>query len=261
MTKKTTPAKKSLPIKATKPILIIGLTILLLGLFASVVVFARQRFIAGESDEVYSSDGGQLLDQLSKLVVLPEEQPVVSVLDNLESVASKPFFKNAQQNDLLFQFTQSSKVILYRPSENKIVDIGIISDDQTYERPNLDPMEKAKVMSSQDMLTDSAEFIATESASNEKKVKVAFYNASDVVGFTRVVESRLVAKYEQIQTSARAIANNDYSETLIIDLSGSNSFLAREIAKEIGGSLSSMPEGEVKPDDSDILIILGKSEM
>ena len=48
---------------------------------------------------------------------------------------------------------------------------------------------------------------------------------------------------------------------MVIDLTGQNADLAKQIADTIAGEVSSLPEGESKPTDSTIglLVILGKN--
>lgn len=52
-------------------------------------------------------------------------------------------------------------------------------------------------------------------------------------------------------------AQNIYSESVIVDLSGKNGSEVAKITKILGAQKSALPSGELKPTNTDILIILG----
>lgn len=72
----------------------------------------------------------ELLDRVKKIIVLPEnEQPTVATVTNLEKLKDQPFFQNAQIGDKVLIFQQSKKAVLYRPSEDKVVEIAPLSSN------------------------------------------------------------------------------------------------------------------------------------
>jgi len=72
-----------------------------------------------------------LIEDVSEIMVLPNETPVIATIENIEEVKDQPFFKNAQNGDKVLAFIQSKKAILYRPSTNQIIEVGpiLISGD------------------------------------------------------------------------------------------------------------------------------------
>jgi hypothetical protein len=69
-----------------------------------------------------------VVSAVSKLIVLPaDEEPTLATVADLKPLSSQPFFDRAQVGDEVLIYTQSQKAILYRPSENKIIEIGSIS--------------------------------------------------------------------------------------------------------------------------------------
>ena len=72
-----------------------------------------------------------VLAQLSKLMVLPEGDPVLfKVNDEATMRKQQAFFKDTKNDDVLLVFQASSKAIIFRPSTNMIVNVGPINFDQ-----------------------------------------------------------------------------------------------------------------------------------
>lgn len=72
-----------------------------------------------------------VLDQLRKLMVLPEGDPVLFKVSNEEVMRQQQaFFKDAKNDDVLLVFQESGKAIIFRPSENMIVNAGPVNFDQ-----------------------------------------------------------------------------------------------------------------------------------
>lgn len=79
----------------------------------------------------------EVMDALSKLMVLPSEDPVMFKVSNQEQMrAQQAFFKDANNDDVLLVYQQASKAVLYRPSNNTIVNVGPINFDNTQTQNN-----------------------------------------------------------------------------------------------------------------------------
>jgi hypothetical protein len=65
-----------------------------------------------------------LVDIVGKIYVLPNETPTVATVTNKSVLPDAPFFKNAIEGDKILVFSNNHKVILYRPTLNKVVDVG-----------------------------------------------------------------------------------------------------------------------------------------
>jgi hypothetical protein len=72
-----------------------------------------------------------VLTQLKKLMILPEGDPVLFKVSNEEVMRKQQaFFKDSKNDDILLVFQESGKAIIFRPSENKIVNSGPVNFDQ-----------------------------------------------------------------------------------------------------------------------------------
>lgn len=66
-----------------------------------------------------------LLQKVGALIVLPaDEQPTVATVTDLEKLKGQPFFAQAQLGDKVLIYTAAKKAILYRPTENKIIELA-----------------------------------------------------------------------------------------------------------------------------------------
>lgn len=67
----------------------------------------------------------QLVLRVSKLIDLPkDEAPTVATVSDTTKLGNHDFFKHARQGDNVLIYSKHKKVILYRSSENRIVDVG-----------------------------------------------------------------------------------------------------------------------------------------
>lgn len=72
----------------------------------------------------------QLLDEVSKILVLPQnETPTIATVSDLSKLAGQPFFEAAAVGDKVIIYSTSKKAILYRPSEKKVINIAPLTLD------------------------------------------------------------------------------------------------------------------------------------
>ncbi len=73
------------------------------------------------------SNQDQLKEKISKLINLPDEKPTVANVTDKEKLKDQPFFKDAQNGDSLLIFPAAKKAIIYRESENRLINVGPIA--------------------------------------------------------------------------------------------------------------------------------------
>jgi hypothetical protein len=76
-----------------------------------------------------SSDAG-MLAELGNIIILPEgEDPVISTITDADGLKTgAPFYRNAENGDKILIYAQAGKIIIYRESENLIINAGPIID-------------------------------------------------------------------------------------------------------------------------------------
>lgn len=77
-----------------------------------------------------------LIARVSKLMILPtNEVPTIATVTDISAVKDQMFFQNAQNGDKVLIYQSAGKAILYRESENKIIEVGAVNFNQTTETP------------------------------------------------------------------------------------------------------------------------------
>lgn len=83
--------------------------------------------VKGSSAKQLTND--QLLAEVGELYLLPKEAAEVATVVDVEKLRKdEDFFDVAENGDKLLVFKEAKKVILYRPSEKKIVDVAPLLD-------------------------------------------------------------------------------------------------------------------------------------
>ncbi len=70
----------------------------------------------------------ELLNRLGMLIDLPKnETPTIATVSDVSKLKDQPFFVKAQNGDKVIIYTNAKKAILYRPSENKIMEVAPVN--------------------------------------------------------------------------------------------------------------------------------------
>jgi len=219
-----------------KQLLIILLVISAIGGVATGVTYFR-KYQALKADPTIEAqkETQALVATVSKLMELPaDESPTVATIADKDKLKDQMFFSKAENGDKILAFNKSMFAILYRPSVNKIINVAPIIDQTA----GVQPTKPTTQISA--------------------GLKISYYNGTETIGLSGQAEEAVKTAYSNYQTAIVSNASKkDYKETLVIDLSGTHSKEAGEIASLLKGRVSSLPNGETKP-DADILIISGK---
>ena len=233
----------------------LGIGAVLLLIFAVLSFYFYRQYRKSQSELKNLSQRSQneskyLVSLVSKLIELPAgETPTVGTVADKSELPNQPFYKNAQNGDKILLYDKAKKAILYRPRTNKIIEVSPF-----YVNPS--PVSSASAI-----ITPSGKIIfntVTPAEPTAKKISVAIYNGTKTAGLATSTENEIEAKVASIEVVDKANSNNDYTKTIIIDLSNKNKKTAEEIVKILGGTIESkVPEGERIP-EADILVIIGK---
>jgi hypothetical protein len=114
-----------------KTIMIIAavLVIAILGTF----IFLQQKRI-NDSGVAALEAAADTKAAVAKIMLLPEEEAIVSEIDNAASVRNQAFFAQVEDGDKVLVFATAAKIVIFRPSTKQIVNAGPIVDDSAIQQ-------------------------------------------------------------------------------------------------------------------------------
>lgn len=181
-------------------------------------------------------DVQKLIDRVGRLIVLPQgETPTVATVSDVTKLKDQQFFANAVNGDRVLIYQAAKKAYLYRPGENKIIEVAPV---------NIGPVNEATP--------------STAKETQPAVIRFVLYNGTATTGLTRKFEITLKERVPSAQVTDRDNAAADtYSSSLLIDISGTKKAQADTLARALDLKVSSLPKGEKAPQNADFLVILG----
>lgn len=240
-TTKVKPSKRTLLSMILKRVLPIFLLVLISVGAAVFLVKKKPEVLGLTSQNTETKELEKVVEAVGKLMSLPsDESPAVATVSDIEKLKDQQFFKNAQNGDKVLIYASGKRAILYRPSENKIIDVGVINASK---QPQTSSTPSASLKPSNTW-------------------NVALYNGTEVVGASRAFETSLKSAVKEVVISERAIAfRTDYTESLVVDLKGGRSEDAKKLAQVLGIAVGVLPQGEKAPTTADFLVIVGSDNV
>lgn len=75
--------------------------------------------------ELSDSETKAAIQMVSKLIKVPNEEPVVAVITDISSLLKEQvFYQGASNGDILFIYPKASKAIIYSADSNKLINVG-----------------------------------------------------------------------------------------------------------------------------------------
>lgn len=223
--------KKLKDLLSSKKLLLLFGVLIIAVIAVGLVFYSKQKNLAKTAATV--NEAASLSTQVGKLIELPNENPTLATVSDVTKLKNQPFFAHAQNGDKVLIYPKAKKAILYRPSENKIIEVAFYSPTEASGAPTPSGTPTSGLIS------------------------VTIYNGTKTAGLAKSEGDKLSAKYPNLKIVGTANATNDYASNLVVDFSGKNSQMAESLAKELDGKVGDLPSSETKPANSDILIILG----
>lgn len=193
------------------------------------LLYQNQKSQVQDGQMISDQDVKQLVAEVSKLIDLPKDEiPAVTTITDVAKMQDRPFFQKAKNGDKVLIYTNAAKAILYDPIIKKVIDVAPLNIGS--------PSAKAPIL-----------------------LKVVLKNGTKLPGLTTKIEDRLQKENLQFEVSSKENAEKqDYDKTVVVVLNESSKRLAESIANLLNVTIGELPDGEIKPDDADMVIILGK---
>jgi hypothetical protein len=116
-------------------VVLVVLALLVVGLAGTSLMFYKQvKNLKVDPAKQAQEDNKKVLDAVAKLALLPEgETPTIATVTDAPKLktSGQAFFAKAADGDKVLIYTQALKAIMYRPSENKIIEIAPLVIGQT----------------------------------------------------------------------------------------------------------------------------------
>lgn len=201
-----------------------------------IYLYQTDSAVLGKSAPTAEEEVQDLVEKVGKLIKLPNETPTIATVSDVSQLQEQTIFKNAQNGDKVLIFADAKRAILYRPSENIVVEVGNLV---------INPQDETSVV------TDLDE------ESEELPASVVVLNATTTAGYAGRIGDRLSEEFSNIEIESTGNAAGEYTSVIVVDVTGDFSELAQSIADQLEGEVDELPDDE---DDqgADILVILGE---
>jgi uncharacterized protein YpmB len=117
------------------PLVPVIITIIILALAGATTYFFLQYTQLKNNPQAATEQQTQeLVEKVGKLITLPsDETPTIATVEDKSKLANQAFFAQAENGDQLLIYTKAQKAVIYRPSQNKIINVGPVSIDGSQE--------------------------------------------------------------------------------------------------------------------------------
>jgi hypothetical protein len=208
------------------------LSVVLLGATGYLYYQNQKYALSPVAEQVKAQEEAQKLAAAAgKLILLPkDETPTIATVTDVDKLKDQEFFTHAKNGDKVLIYPTSKLALIFDPKANLILNVGPIDFSQ--------PQEQAQ---------------------QDQKIRVALFNGTGIVGLTYKLELKLKTLVPTIEVVVKDQASHaNYERTLVVALTDAAKAAAAEVAKTMNASLDRLPDGETRPADADILIIVGK---
>lgn len=124
-TTNTTP-RPALAKKGNVAMRILGFLVIILAAAAS-YFYVQYSDLKSDPAKESQAEAQKLATQVGKLMVLPDEQPTVATVTDVDKLKDQPFFAKAQNGNKVLIYTGAKKAILFDPIMNKIIEVAPIN--------------------------------------------------------------------------------------------------------------------------------------
>ncbi len=195
--------------------------------------YSQYQSLKANPNSANDAEVKKLVAQIKPFYDLPtDETPTVATVSDKSKVVDQPFFAKAENGDKILIYRKNKLAILFRPSQNKLINVGPIDLDAA----------------------------AGSSGATTAVTKVGLYNASSSTGITATTEAKLTSASFASKIAIaekKAAATKAPGKIVVVDVSGNSGELASSIASTLGGSVGELPAGETKP-SVDVAVFVGK---
>lgn len=179
--------------------------------------------------EVAQKEVEELINKVKRLIVLPEGQPVLATITDVENLSQQqPFFSAAKNGDKLLIYP--TKAVIYNPDDDILVNVGPVT------------------------IVNQQGEVVQPLPPQPQTVSLDVRNGSETVGAASVLAGTLGSNDQYDVVNAATAANTEYQGTTLVNLTGKD---VSALEQELGvTAVTVLPEGEAVS-QADVVIIVG----
>ena len=121
----------SAPARSSKKLTIVLFILLAILLAGCGFLYMRYQQALAKQPKTDAERIAQITSRLDSAVELPNEQPTIATVGDVKKLAEPQLAARAKTGDELLVYAQAKRVILYRPSEQKVIDMFRVESPQT----------------------------------------------------------------------------------------------------------------------------------
>jgi len=218
------------------------------------------------SEAVAIKEMNDLLKKVGRLVLIPQnELPTVATIANADDLRQQAFFSMAENGDKVIIYKNAQRVILYRPSLDKIIEtsrLTVKEIENTITRSDTPNNDQAVAGDKTVLVDGSSETVITKTVDKVEPAapaKLAIYNGTLYVeGLATKVGAFLVKEIPGNVISVEILKNAEevYDKTIVIDVTQKYEGLAKQISEKLSAQLEEKPS-DVEFPNVDIVIVAG----
>lgn len=107
-----------------KVVICVAAALLVVSVATASYFYLQYQNLKGNSAETSEQKTDRLVKKIGKIYALPNETPTVAAITDKEKLQGQTFFKDAENGDQLLIFPKAKLAILYRESDNKLINVG-----------------------------------------------------------------------------------------------------------------------------------------
>lgn len=221
--------------KLMVPVAVAAAVVLLVGGF---LLYQGQKG-AKDPQQASQEEIKKLVAEVGKIMDLPTgEIPTLATVVDAGKLKDQPFFQKAKNGDKVLIYSGARKAILYDPTAKRVKEVGPVN-----------------------VGSPSAQAEEPASQGEQGEPKIVLLNGTKTVGLASKVEEELKGQIASLNIISKDNAKKDsFEKTVVVVLNQVFLDSARNIAEVLKATMTGLPEGEDKPAEGDILIILGKDQ-
>ena len=180
-----------------------------------------------------TTEQDKIIKEIGKFMLLPtDEKPTLATVTDKNRLIGQMFFQKAENGDKVLIYAKNKKAILFRPANNKIIEVGALAFDTM---PAVTPAKSTSL-------------------------KLIILNGTNTPGLALQMEQKItdekIANIESIDTDNAK--KKDYQKSVIIDLTGKKRKSVDDLASRFDlDVLTKLPDGE-KTSTAEAVIIVGE---